>query len=233
MRKRRKWHNFLLTQHKFYSKVDTFPTSKRRIQSNFWRKLSKCCQSSVSESHSYGYLYHFNGIMSARWPDFWRTMRSIKRNYSYRIRVSLLWKLREFRMQTINAFDYNQPIEVLSKCRFILKWTHLYNPNGVRIGSTKIPDLLVFSLLALQFTETGALYLWHCFDDNFNKESVSGTLPYVIGTTQMTLVYLSLAMRNRIIVQAIDNLQEAVTKSDSWPKTLYSITDIRAILIIL
>lgn len=122
-------------------------------------------------------------------------------------------QFRESKMQVKNSFDSTQPIEVLSKCRFILKWTHLYNPNGVRIGSTKTPDLLIACLLVLQFVETAVMYLLYCIDEGFSIESVSGTLPYVIGTSQISLVYMSLAMKNRLIVQAIDGLQAAVTKS--------------------
>lgn len=110
--------------------------------------------------------------------------------------------------------DAEQPIKVLSKCRFIFKWTNLYNPNGVHIGSTKIPDTLLTLLMSLQTTETGLLYLLYCYDNEFDSDSISGTFPYVIGTTQMTLVYISLALRNRVIVETIHDLQAAVTRSE-------------------
>lgn len=118
-------------------------------------------------------------------------------------------------MQTNTArFNNYQPLQVLSKCRFILKWTNLYNPSGVRVGSTKIPDLLVMSLISFQSIQTGILYFLFCYDNNFSMESISGSFPYFIGSIQMSLVYISLALRNRLIVNAIDRLQEAIISSN-------------------
>lgn len=117
-------------------------------------------------------------------------------------------------MDCINDPQTVQSIEVLSKCRFIFKWTNLYNPNGFYIGQTKVPNALAIILLSSQVTLTGILYFLHCWDNGFDSDSMSGTFPYVIGTTQMTSVYVSLAMRNRLIVEAIHKLQEAVTKSN-------------------
>lgn len=116
-------------------------------------------------------------------------------------------------MKTTAVPDTIRSIEVLSKCRFIFKWTNLYNPNGFYIGQTKIPDALVTLLLSSQIMGTGVLYFLYCYDHEFDSDSISGTFPYVIGTTQMTLVYVSLAMRNRVIVAAIRDLQKVVTES--------------------
>lgn len=109
--------------------------------------------------------------------------------------------------------DSNQSIQVLSRCRPILKWLNLYNPNGVRIGSIKIPDWLATLTIISFIFDSIILYLLFCFDNEFNLDVVSGTFPYVIGSSQITLVYLSLAMRKNVIVEAVDCLQVAVTKS--------------------
>lgn len=107
----------------------------------------------------------------------------------------------------------DQTIQVLSKYRPFLSWMKLNNPNGVRIGQIKIPDLLVAVIIALPILDTTVVYFLYCYDEKFNFDSISETFPYFIGSSQMSLVYLSLAMKKRIIVEAVESLQAAVTAS--------------------
>lgn len=107
----------------------------------------------------------------------------------------------------------NNRIEVLSSLRVLLKLMNLYNKNGVHIGSVKIPDLLVFCLVAFPTFHLWSLYVWIVIEENFDLNIVSFSLDGVIGQSQITLSFILLAINTDLIASTIDDLQEFVAKS--------------------
>lgn len=157
-------------------------------------------------------------FMSFWWHNWsgWPIWQRYKMKPFHRLKsvwIHSIAKTHQIKMKVKVSAENNQSIQVLSRCRPILKWLNLYNPNGVKIGEIKMPEWLVTLIIISIILDTVILYCLNCFDYKFNLDVVSGTFPYVIGSTQITLVYLSLAMRKNIIVDAIDCLQVAVTKS--------------------
>lgn len=108
----------------------------------------------------------------------------------------------------------NNHIKVLKGCRLILKFTNLYNKNGVCIGSIKIPNFLCFCLIMLPVILLFVVQTWYCFDENFNLNSTSNTLAMVIAGVQMALVYISLSIKSDFISKTVNYLQNIVKKSN-------------------
>lgn len=107
-------------------------------------------------------------------------------------------------------------IEVLSALRPMLKLTNLYNKNGVHLkynkNPFKIPDSYVICLISLPAVYLASLYLWFVLDEKFNLKTISTSLGFAIGLLQMTLAYISLALKTDLIISTIDHLQEFTGK---------------------
>lgn len=104
--------------------------------------------------------------------------------------------------------------EILDGCRLPLKFTNLYNKTDVYIKAVKIPNFLIYIFILLPMIYIISLQIWFCIDERFNLASMSNTLCYGIGFTQMTLVYVSLVMRFDSIKETTDHLQDVVDKSN-------------------
>lgn len=104
-------------------------------------------------------------------------------------------------------------IKVLSDLRLVLKLTNLYNKNGVFIGSIKIPDFLVFCLICLPTAYLVALLVWAVVEENFNLTLISTSLAAAIAHIQIAVAFISLCMKNKLIMSTVDHLQDVVEKS--------------------
>lgn len=110
-------------------------------------------------------------------------------------------------------------IEVLSSLLVILKLTNLYNKNGVsfkfnRISdSVKIPNFCLFCLISLPTLYLSSLFVWIIFEEKFDLKLISTSVAVLIGTSQITIAYISLAMKTDLVVSTVDHLQEVVGKS--------------------
>lgn len=107
----------------------------------------------------------------------------------------------------------NNKIEVLSRLRLLLKLTNLCNRNGVHIGSVKIPDFFVFSLISSSLFYISLLLFWIAIEKNLNLKLVSINVAATIGFTQMAITYISLAAKSNLIVSTVDYLQKVVERS--------------------
>lgn len=104
-------------------------------------------------------------------------------------------------------------IEVLSGLRLLLKLTNLYNKNGVYIGSVHIRDFYVFSMISLPPIFYTLLIIWDVIEEEFDLQSTSNSLATVIAVLQVTIAYISLAMKTDSMKSTVDDLQELVDQS--------------------
>lgn len=110
-------------------------------------------------------------------------------------------------------------VEVLSALRLTLKFTNLFNRNGVHIkynksgGSIKISDIFIFFLILLPPSYFVSLLMWAAFDQNFELKLISGGLCAAICSLQAAVPYISLAMKTDSMITTIDHLQKVVAKS--------------------
>lgn len=110
-------------------------------------------------------------------------------------------------------------IEILSELRWILKLTNLYNENGVyfkysRNGdSVKIPDFIVFCLVAFPTFYLGSLAMWLVIEEKFNLKLISCSLSGAIALFLATLNYISLATKTDSVLLIINHMQEVVERS--------------------
>lgn len=114
----------------------------------------------------------------------------------------------------------SRKIEVLGGLRLLLKWTNLYNKNGVCIkyskngDSVKIPDSIAFCSISLPTIYYASLLIWAVIDTRFDFNSISTGLATAIAVLQSTLAYISLAMKTDSIVSIVEHLQRVVVKSE-------------------
>lgn len=109
-----------------------------------------------------------------------------------------------------------QPIEVLSGLRFLLKWTNLYNKNGLHFYSVKLPDTLVYCLVPIPSFYLSLLFVWPVIEGKFNLKLLSSSLAFAIGNLQLAFAYISLASKTASIASTLDQLQEIVQKRKSF-----------------
>lgn len=93
----------------------------------------------------------------------------------------------------------SEKLQVLSGLRLLLKFTNLYNKNGVCIRSARIPNFFVFCMVLMPAFLFVLLLMWISVEEKFGFQ-------YIIA-------YISLAMRTDLIVSTVDQLQEHVEKS--------------------
>lgn len=115
---------------------------------------------------------------------------------------------------------WEEKIEVLSGLRLILKLTNLYNKYGVHIkynknaDSAEIPEFIVFSLISVPTFVLTSLLIWAAIEQKFDIKLLSVGLAAIIGYSQTTSVFLSLAIKNDSVISTIDHLQETFERSN-------------------
>lgn len=108
--------------------------------------------------------------------------------------------------------------EVFAKSRSHLKLLNLYTKNGIYIGKVRLPNLVLFALIAAPLTLELILLVWHCVDNKCDLKTGTTTISYIIIALQMLLVYLSLSVQHEIITEAIDDTEKFVMESKCWMK---------------
>lgn len=103
--------------------------------------------------------------------------------------------------------------EVLGAIRMLLKLTNLYNKNNIYLGSIPIPDFPIFVLISIPSFYFAMLLIWRCIDVEFDIELMSISFSDFFGFSQMTVVYISLAVKKYMIITTVDHLQELVQES--------------------
>lgn len=103
--------------------------------------------------------------------------------------------------------------QVLADNRLIFKILNIYNKNGVRIGTYKVPNK-VFQILSLLPTIIGCIgMIQYCFDSSLNFGQVSSSMAVLLGTVQIATIFLTLAIKKDTIIKTVNKLQEVVDKS--------------------
>lgn len=113
----------------------------------------------------------------------------------------------------VNGFFQSKKIQVFGGIRPILRSVNLYDSRGLRIGSFKIPDFIIYLSILTPLIFIASLEILFCIDEQWNLATMSTVFAMAAGTVQMILVYVSLASKNHLIVDTIDLLQQVAEKS--------------------
>lgn len=97
-------------------------------------------------------------------------------------------------------------IEVFSSCKKALSTAYLYKDCDWSIGRFKMPNKYTAIAFIALYSCTIILQLWYNVGQAFSPQAVA----QLLGTTQMLMIYLSLAHQKRLIISTIDKLQETI-----------------------
>lgn len=105
--------------------------------------------------------------------------------------------------------------KVLNDVEKLLKITNLYNKNGsVCIGKVKVPNIFVNFVVFLPMTYSIVMFIWLCYDENFDLNKVSPSISLLLGTVQMQLMIVLLTIKKRAVVETMEELQHTIDESE-------------------
>lgn len=104
------------------------------------------------------------------------------------------------------------PSTILKMCRFILSLAQLGNNNQFKIHRWQLPKSLNQFVYLMPLLSFPPYLIWYCIDEDFKLNKTAGAMGLTFGSTQMILIYLSLAANNELIVETFDAIQLIVNE---------------------
>lgn len=102
-----------------------------------------------------------------------------------------------------------EKVEVLKDCRRYLDLINLCN-KGIYFKSIKIPDIFYDVIVIGPMTYTSFWFAVFCLEHNFNLTSCAQPFAILIGCTQITFCYITLAFEKNVIYETMDIIQDLV-----------------------
>lgn len=104
-------------------------------------------------------------------------------------------------------------IEVLSKCRQLLKFMNLGLKTKIQIGRVTIPNSVTFVVLSIPLCLSIVMESWFAYDIGLNLKEVTSPVLILLGTVQIVLIFFCLANDNSYLIQMIDHVQAVLNRS--------------------
>lgn len=106
-------------------------------------------------------------------------------------------------------------IEILKDCRIYLEKMFLCNDEHVRIANYSVPSTLICILCNFPQTITQSLLMRYVYISNFDLNEVSTAFAICIGSSQLQLIYFSLAANRPTTVKIMSTMQSIVDDRES------------------
>lgn len=106
-------------------------------------------------------------------------------------------------------------VEFLKDCRYYLEKVHLCNREPYRIGIVPIPHIVMNFACVSPIVITFSCLLRYCIQSGFNLNAMSNAFAICMGSAQIILIYITLAIERSTILETIDQMQEIVDKRKS------------------
>lgn len=104
-------------------------------------------------------------------------------------------------------------IKILSACRNLLKLMNLGSKSKFQIGKLRIPNIIIFAILLMPLSYLIAMETRTIYNIRFNFRDGADHFFITLGTTQLQLIFLSLATNNSVIIDTVDHIQDVVDRS--------------------
>lgn len=101
----------------------------------------------------------------------------------------------------------NGRIEILKDCRYYLERLQICNIIRPHIGSLPIPNIMINIAFLFPMFVTTVCLMRYIILMNFNLNAVSNSFAITMGCTQLTFIYMSLAINRRLIYETMDRMQ--------------------------
>lgn len=109
-------------------------------------------------------------------------------------------------------------IKVFSKCLYALHWMNLCRKTQLQVGGVKIPNIIIFTLLSIPLSNGVFGVIRLVFDIGFNFKNASflfySLFLFILGTSQMQIIYFCLVNNNELIIKLLDHIQDTVNRSN-------------------
>lgn len=105
----------------------------------------------------------------------------------------------------------NKVFQVLSPCRELIKILDVF-VDRVNWSAISLNTLFTFTTYIVSFGAwiTTLLFIWFCFDREFNLTEISLPMTFSMGSIQMLLVLVFMIKNKKVIIETIDLLQDIV-----------------------
>lgn len=105
-------------------------------------------------------------------------------------------------------------MEVLKKCKLLLRIANLSNKNGFRLFAWKVPNFIVDLIFLLPMSICVMQMALFCFGIGLVLKEISSSIYLSLGIISIMAMYICLAAENDLIIATLDHLQEMVTMSE-------------------
>lgn len=105
-------------------------------------------------------------------------------------------------------------LKVLSECRILLKYMNLGRKNKIRVCGFIIPNSIIFIVLSIPLGFSITSIFLTIIDVGINLKNAYVFLIF-LGSVQVEIFYICMAMNNGVIIKAVDLIQEIVDRSRS------------------
>lgn len=106
------------------------------------------------------------------------------------------------------------PLEVLNELKRFLNIAQLCKRGPVRFHTLEVPLTVVQFVMFLPFVTFPISVIWYDFEKHFELAAIASAMNLFLGSLQIYLVYISLALNNSTIIETIDGFQRVVDDSE-------------------
>lgn len=104
----------------------------------------------------------------------------------------------------------NTTIEILKDCRYYLQKWALCSDKGPTFGKITIPNAVMNILCIFPMSLTVVLMMRFVVISGFNLNAISATFAISIGVSQMSFIYITLALNRQLIRKTMNQMQRLV-----------------------
>lgn len=101
-------------------------------------------------------------------------------------------------------------VEILKDCRYYLQKLELCNKNGPIFGKISIPSAVIQFACVFPMSLTVVFMMRFIVISGFNLDTICSTFAISIGVSQMSFIYITLAVNRRLILKTMDQMQHLV-----------------------
>lgn len=104
----------------------------------------------------------------------------------------------------------NRRVEILKDCRYYLEKFHMSNDTRIRIWNIPMPHIVMNFIYLSPMLVTFYCLMRFCIDSGFNLNTVSSAFAISMGSSQLGIIYIALAVNRRVILRTMDQMQHVV-----------------------
>lgn len=105
-------------------------------------------------------------------------------------------------------------MKVLKSCRKLLFYTNLSRKHGVRVYGYRIPNFIINSVFLFPLCCCSIQMILFCYLYGTDLNSMSRSLYLSLGIVSIVSMYLCLSIKNDMIIETFDHLQETVEERE-------------------